>query len=53
MADKRADYFAGTQVVWDVDPSAPSQPTTYQRGQTAEAEPALPGWHVAVDWIFA
>jgi Uma2 family endonuclease len=64
MADKRADYFAaGTQVVWDVDPLAeridvyrasnPSQPTSYYRGQTAEAEPAVPGWRVAVDWIFA
>jgi Uma2 family endonuclease len=64
MADKRADYFAaGTQVVWDVDPLAecihvykasnPTLPiTTYQRGQTAEAEPAVPGWRVAVDWIF-
>ena len=63
MAGKRADYFAaGTQVVWDVDPLAESihvykasssdQPITYQRGQTAEAEPAVPGWRVAVDWIF-
>lgn len=54
MAEKRADYFAaGTQVVWDVDPvnecvhvyrsSAPEQPTTYRRGQVAEAEPAVPG----------
>jgi Uma2 family endonuclease len=64
MADKRSDYFAaGTQVVWDVDPlaecihvykaSAPNQPTTYQRGQVAEAEPAVPGWRVPVDWIFS
>jgi len=64
MADKRADYFAaGTQVVWDVDPLAecihvykgsdPGQPTTCGRGQTAEAEPAVPGWRVAVDWLFA
>jgi Uma2 family endonuclease len=63
MADKRADYFAaGTQVVWDVDPLAecihvykasdPSQPITFHRGQTADAEPAVPGWRVAVDWIF-
>jgi len=63
MADKRADYFAaGTLVVWDVDPvaecihvymvSAPTQPTTYRRGEVAEAEPAVPGWRVAVDWIF-
>jgi len=64
MAEKRADYFAaGTPVVWDVDPMAecvhvyrasdPSQATTYRRGQVAEAEPALPGWRVAIDWVFA
>src|SRR5438270_9325898 len=64
MADKRADYFAaGTQVVWDVDllaecihvykTSDPTQPTTYQRGEVADAEPAVPGWRVAVDWIFS
>lgn len=63
LADKRADYFlAGTLVVWDVDPvqefihvyraSDPKQPTTYRRGETAEAEPAVPGWRVAVDWLF-
>jgi len=60
MAEKRSDYFAaGTLVVWDVDPMAecihvyrasdPSQPTTIRRGQVAEAEPAVPGWRVAVD----
>jgi Uma2 family endonuclease len=64
MAEKRSDYFAaGTLVVWDVDPlvecihvyraSNPSQPATYRRGQVAEAEPAVPGWRVAVDWIFS
>ena len=64
MAEKRSDYFtAGTLVVWDVDPvkecihvyraAQPDQPTTYRRGQIAEAEPAVPGWRVAVDWIFA
>jgi Uma2 family endonuclease len=64
MAEKRADYFiAGTLVVWDVDPvaecvhvyrrSAPDQRTTYQRGQLAEAEPAVPGWQIAVDRIFS
>ncbi len=64
MADKRADYFeAGTKVVWDVDPesevihkyvhSDPSKPVTFARGQTADAEPALPGWKVDVDWIFS
>ena len=64
MAAKRADCFAaGTQVVWDVAPigecvhvyraSAPTQPTTYGRGQIAEAEPAVPGWRMPVDQIFA
>jgi Uma2 family endonuclease len=64
LADKRTDYFAaGTLVVWDVDPvaecihvyraSQPAQPTTYRRGQIAEAEPAVPGWRVPVDSIFA
>jgi Uma2 family endonuclease len=63
MADKRADYFAaGTRVVWDVDPVAkcihvykasdPGRPITYKRGQVAEAEPAVPGWRVNVDWVF-
>jgi Uma2 family endonuclease len=63
MAAKRSDYFAaGTQVVWDVDPiaetvavykaHAPTQPALYRRGDTAEAEPAVPGWRMAVDDIF-
>ena len=64
MAAKRADYFeAGTLVVWDVDPEAetvavyradaPTTPVIYGRGQEAEAEPAVPGWRMAVDRIFA
>lgn len=63
LAEKRADYFtAGTLVVWDVDPigecvhvsrhTDPENPVTYRRGQTAEAEPAVPGWRVLVDRIF-
>jgi Uma2 family endonuclease len=60
LAAKRADYFAaGTQVVWDVDmirekvirvyrTAAPDQPTIYVVGDTAEAEPAMPGWKLAV-----
>lgn len=63
LAAKRADYFlAGTQVVWDVDPVArtitvyraanPTQPTTFRCGDIADAEPAVPGWRVAVDAIF-
>ena len=62
-AAKRADYFeAGTRVVWDVDPvaervhvfrpDAPDQPLTFVRGQEVEAEPAVPGWRMAVDRIF-
>ena len=60
MIAKRADYFAaGTLVVWDVDvlrdtcvrvyrASAPDQPVTYRHGENADAEPALPGWTLAV-----
>jgi Uma2 family endonuclease len=63
MAAKRTDYFAaGTLVVWDVDPMAdcvrvyrpnqPEEPTSFQRGETADAEPAVPGWRVEVNRIF-
>jgi len=63
LADKRADYFqAGTQVVWDVDPEAetvqvyravdPAKPNLFRRGQTADAEPAVPGWRISVDEVF-
>ncbi len=63
-ADKRADYFeAGTLVVWDVDPvaetvtaytaAAPLAPTVFRRGDTADAEPAVPGWRLPVDALFA
>jgi Uma2 family endonuclease len=64
MTAKRADYFeAGTAVVWDVDPvndrilkyraDAPDQPEVFVRGHEADAEPAVPGWRLAVDRIFA
>ena len=64
MAKKRGDYFAaGTQVVWDVDvlrdervlvyrAADPEHPAVYRRGEIAEAEPALPGWRLAVDSLF-
>jgi len=64
MADKRADYFAaGCKVVWDVDllsadvvrvyrADASESPTLYKRGETAEAEPAVPGWKMPVDDLF-
>jgi Uma2 family endonuclease len=64
LAEKRADYFAaGTLVVWDVDvlsddiirvyrADTPTHPTIYRRGDQAEAEPAVPGWSIAVDDLF-
>ena len=62
-ADKRRDYFAaGTLVVWDVDPvleivrsyrhDRPDFPTVFRVGETADAEPALPGWTVPVSDLF-
>lgn len=65
MARKRADYFAaGTAVVWDVDllsddvvrvyrANDPLLVTVYRRGDMAEAEPAVPGWSMPVDDLFA
>lgn len=64
MAAKRADYFAaGTLVVWDVDvlraqtvsvyrATTPMTPTLYRPGELTEAEPALPGWAMAVNDLF-
>jgi Uma2 family endonuclease len=64
MAKKRADYFAaGTLVVWDVDllsddvvrvyrSGDPERPKIYRRGEFAEAEPAVPGWTMAVNDLF-
>jgi Uma2 family endonuclease len=64
VRDKRADYFAaGTQVVWDVDLQSedviksykandPENPVIFRRGEIADAEPAVPGWRMAVDELF-
>lgn len=64
LAEKRADYFAaGTQVVWDVDllsadvvrtyrADRPTAPAKFRRGEIADAEPALPGWRLAVNELF-
>lgn len=63
MAAKRAEYFeAGTAVVWDVDPidevirsyrrEAPGSATLFKQDEVADAEPAVPGWRVAVDDLF-
>ena len=65
MAEKRADYFtAGTRVVWDVDvllnevirsytSDDPENPRVFHCGEIADAEPALPGWTMSVDDLFA
>jgi Uma2 family endonuclease len=63
-ADKRKDYFfAGTIAVWDVDPlgktvtlykaADPTVPVVFGPGDTADAEPAVPGWRLKVDDLFA
>lgn len=63
-ADKRFDYFeAGTLVVWDVDPigqtvikyevSDPTNGVVFRPGDTADAEPAVPGWRLDVTSLFA
>ena len=60
IAAKRADYFAaGTQVVWDVEVlhdiairsyryDAPDQPNKFTLTDSANAEPALPGFSFQV-----
>lgn len=63
LAAKRAEYFeAGTRVVWDVDPVAgvvrryrPGEPApvVFGAGAVADAEPAVSGWRLAVDWLMA
>lgn len=64
MRLKRADYFAaGTKVVWDIDllsdeviksytTGDPDTPLVFRRGETAHAEPAVPGWTMNVDELF-
>ena len=61
---KIRDYFsAGTQVVWDVDvlsdvvikkytASNPEYPVLFLWSDTADAEPAVPGWKMAVNRLF-
>lgn len=61
MAAKRADYFeAGTLVVWDIDLRAnvvrryrpgEAEPAVFGMGGEADAEPAVPGWRLAVEWL--
>jgi Uma2 family endonuclease len=63
IKEKIGDYFqARTLVVWDVDvhhqlihayrASEPTNPITFQRGDQADAEPALPGWRLPVYVLF-
>lgn len=67
MAAKREDYFAaGTLTAWDVDPlgsdwvvrcfrdgDAEIPAAVFRRGEVADAEPAVPGWTLPVDDLFA
>ena len=65
MARKRAEYFAaGTLTVWDVDvlrdqvircyrADDPDDPRVFRCGEVADAEPALSGWTMPVDDLFA
>lgn len=64
IALKRTEYFiAGAQIVWDVDPlaetvtcyraTAPDAPVLFKQGEIADAEPAVPGWRIAVSEVFA
>ncbi len=65
ITQKISDYFtAGTQVVWDVDlqnqevvakytPQTMDDPQIFRRGEIADAEPAVPGWTISVDSLFA
>ncbi len=64
ITEKRRDYFAaGTLVVWDVDLNGdavvkcfasdkPNEARVFKRGETADAEPAVPGWTIAVNDLF-
>lgn len=63
VRSKADDFQAGTLVVWDIDPrvrrilsyraTTPGQPVTFHEGQTADAEPAVPGWRMVVHDVFA
>jgi Uma2 family endonuclease len=63
LSAKRAEYFeAGTAVVWDVDPvggvvwryrPGEDAATVFGPGTEADAEPAVPGWRMPVDWLMA
>lgn len=62
MAEKRDDYFqAGTLIVWDVNMDDETitayrfrqQSVVFRRGQVADAEPAVPGWRITVEDVFA
>jgi len=65
MRAKIADYFAaGTLVVWDVDlqneevvakyrADAQMYPQVFRRGEVVDAEPAVSGWQLPVDELFA
>ena len=64
IKQKIKDYFAaGTLVVWDVDlqssnvitvyrADSPDAPHIFRRDETANAEPAVPGWRFPMNELF-
>lgn len=63
LAEHLHEAATGTLVVWDVDlqsddviksykASDPDNPVIFRRGEIADAEPAVPGWGMAVDELF-
>lgn len=63
IIETRSDYFqAGTEVVWDVDTAGreircyrrdrPNEARVFKAGNEAHAEPAVPGWRIAVKEVF-
>ena len=42
----------GEDVIRVYRSSDPDKPAIYRRGEIAEAEPAVPGWRMAVDELF-
>jgi hypothetical protein len=42
----------GEDVIKSYKASDPENPVIFRRGEIADAEPAVPGWRIAVDELF-
>jgi hypothetical protein len=40
-------------VIYKYTADTPKKPTVFRRGDVADAEPAVPGWRIPVDEVFA